>query len=96
MEKVTGEVGTKSLTGQSAYCSPIIGGRKIEHLTANIEALDITLTPERIAYLESIVPFETGFPAAMIGDGTTPSAVLGMSAHFAFQPVAQPISLAKK
>lgn len=44
------------------YVFPIIGGRKVEHLLANIEALDITLSPEQITYLESIVPFELGFP----------------------------------
>jgi diketogulonate reductase-like aldo/keto reductase len=42
---------------------PIIGGRKVEHLLANIEALDITLTPEQIAYIEGILPFDSGFPS---------------------------------
>jgi aryl-alcohol dehydrogenase-like predicted oxidoreductase len=48
------------------YCFPIIGGRKIEHLTSNIEALDISLSSEQIAYLESVVPFDPGFPNTMI------------------------------
>lgn len=33
---------------------------------ANLEALDIALTPEHIKYLESILPFDPGFPITMI------------------------------
>lgn len=45
------------------YVFPILGGRKIEQLEQNLEALDITLTPEHIAYLESVLPFNSGFPS---------------------------------
>jgi diketogulonate reductase-like aldo/keto reductase len=48
------------------YCFPILGGRKVEHLLSNLEALDISLSPEQIAYLESVVPFDPGFPSTMI------------------------------
>jgi aryl-alcohol dehydrogenase-like predicted oxidoreductase len=41
---------------------PIIGGRKVEHMKANIEALQIALSPEQIKYLESINEFDIGFP----------------------------------
>jgi hypothetical protein len=41
---------------------PIVGGRKVEHLHANIEALEISLSREQIAYLESVKPFDKGFP----------------------------------
>ncbi len=51
---------------KAPYVFPIIGGRKVEHFHANLEALDITLTPEQIAYLESIVPFDKGFPQGLI------------------------------
>jgi len=44
------------------YVFPIIGGRKVEHLLSNIEALEIVLTPEHIAYLEGINAFDQGFP----------------------------------
>ncbi len=46
---------------------PIVGGRKVEQLRDNIGALSITLTTEQVAYLESIHPFDTGFPASFIG-----------------------------
>ena len=45
---------------------PILGGRKVEQLYANTEALEIALSDEQIAYLESILPFDPGFPAAHI------------------------------
>ena len=49
---------------KAPYVFPIIGGRKVEHLHQNLEALDIALTPEHIQYLESILPFDIGFPAS--------------------------------
>ena len=51
---------------KTPYVFPIIGGRKVEHLLANIEALEITLSNDHIKYLESVVPFEPGFPYWMI------------------------------
>ena len=44
------------------YVFPIVGGRKIEHLHSNLEALDISLTPEQIKFLDDVVPFKKGFP----------------------------------
>ena len=51
---------------KTPYVFPIIGGRKVEHLMANLEALEISLSNEQIKYLESVVPFEPGFPGWMI------------------------------
>ncbi|KAF7291809.1 Aldo-ket-red domain-containing protein [Mycena chlorophos] len=70
LEKVAGEVGAKSIQAvaiayvmhKAPYVFPIIGGRKIEHLLANVEALDIALSPEQIAFLEDTLPFDVGFP----------------------------------
>lgn len=44
---------------KAPFVFPIIGGRKVEHLKANIEALSIS--KEQIEYLESLVPFDPGF-----------------------------------
>ena len=44
------------------YVFPVIGGRKVEQLYANLEALDIALAPEHIRKIESAVPFDPGFP----------------------------------
>ncbi|KAJ7282042.1 NADP-dependent oxidoreductase domain-containing protein [Mycena rebaudengoi] len=70
LEKVAGEVGAKSIASVAIayvmqkvpYCFPVIGGRKVENLLSNLEALDISLSPAQIEYLESILPFDPGFP----------------------------------
>ena len=51
---------------KTPYVFPIIGGRKVEHLMANIEALKISLSNEQIKYIESILPFDPGFPMYFI------------------------------
>lgn len=51
---------------KTPYVFPIVGGRKVEHLNDNLEALSIVLTPEHITYLESIVPFDKGFPTNLL------------------------------
>ena len=38
----------------------------MEHLQANVDALRIRLTDEHVKYLESILPFDPGFPNTMI------------------------------
>ena len=73
LEKVAKEVGLDADLGipavaiayvlqKTPYVFPIIGGRKVEHLEANIEALDIALSDDQIAYLEGVLPFAKGFP----------------------------------
>jgi aryl-alcohol dehydrogenase-like predicted oxidoreductase len=37
---------------KTPYVFPIIGGRKPEHLKANIEVLDVSLSEERMQFLE--------------------------------------------
>ncbi|KAF4616912.1 hypothetical protein D9613_008394 [Agrocybe pediades] len=99
LEKVAKDIGAKHITAvaiaylmqKTTYVFPIIGGRKIEHLMANIEALEIVLTDEQIKYLESVVSFEPGFPTWMIGDGTTPSVFLQRAAALEPRPEPQPI-----
>jgi aryl-alcohol dehydrogenase-like predicted oxidoreductase len=74
LEKVAKEVGTKHITAvaiayllqKMPYVFPIIGGRKVEHLEANLESLAISLTATQVQYLESIAPFNPGFPNVLI------------------------------
>ena len=47
---------------KTTHVFPIIGGRKVEQLEGNIEALNVSLSDEQVKYLESILPFEPGFP----------------------------------
>ncbi|KAJ7132250.1 NADP-dependent oxidoreductase domain-containing protein [Mycena epipterygia] len=103
LEKVAQEVGAKSMhpvaiayvMQKVPHCFPIIGGCKIENLLSNIEALDISLSHAQIEYLESIVPFDPGFPHTMIGDGS--QYMLGMSSAAVFQkhPLPEPIRPSK-
>lgn len=73
--KVAEEHGIESITAIAiAYVRskakrvfPLVGGRKVEHLKQNIEALKIKLTPEQIKYLESASPFDIGFPSNVFG-----------------------------
>lgn len=75
LERVAKEHGTKSLTAVAlAYVMakapnvfPLVGGRKVEHLKDNIQALNLQLTAEQIEYLESRNPFDVGFPNNFIG-----------------------------
>jgi aryl-alcohol dehydrogenase-like predicted oxidoreductase len=99
LDKVAKEVGAKHVTAvaiayvmqKTPYVFPIIGGRKVEHLEANLEALEIVLTPEHIKYLESIVPFDPGFPYTMIGDGSGYMLFMQNAAYMEKQPPVRPI-----
>lgn len=51
---------------KTTHVFPIVGGRKVEHLMANIEALEISLTREHIKALESVVEFDLGFPGSFV------------------------------
>ncbi|KUM66508.1 hypothetical protein ACN42_g581 [Penicillium freii] len=46
---------------------PLVGGRKIEHLHDNIQALSIRLTDKQIKFLEAATTFDIGFPGNFIG-----------------------------
>jgi diketogulonate reductase-like aldo/keto reductase len=45
---------------------PIVGGRKVEHLKQNIQALDISLSPEQIHRIDEAKSLDVGFPYTMI------------------------------
>ncbi|CDO72110.1 hypothetical protein BN946_scf184962.g53 [Trametes cinnabarina] len=74
LEEVAKQVGAKSIQAvaiayvmqKTPYVFPIVGGRKPEQLYANIEALEISLSAEQIKYLESVQPFDPGFPHTMV------------------------------
>ncbi|KLO07372.1 Aldo/keto reductase [Schizopora paradoxa] len=100
LEKIAKEVGTQYVTAvaiayvmqKTTHVFPIIGGRKVEHLMANIEALNIALSEEQIKELEAFIPFNSGFPHNFIGDGTfSPSFGLLNAAVMDRQPLLQPI-----
>ncbi|KIV95402.1 hypothetical protein PV10_03066 [Exophiala mesophila] len=75
LAKVAAEHGIESITAvalayviqKTPHVFPIIGGRKVEHLKDNIQALSIRLTPEQVKSLEDVVAFDIGFPSNFIG-----------------------------
>ncbi|KAI8584526.1 hypothetical protein K450DRAFT_216756 [Umbelopsis ramanniana AG] len=103
LEKVAGEHNIKSITAIAlAYVMakapnvfPLVGGRKVEHLQDNIQALKIKLTKDQIAYLESILPYEPGFPNNFVGeDPKTTGKFTGLtaaSAQLVIEQSAKPI-----
>ena len=76
LENVAKEHGIESVTAvalayvmaKAPYVFPIVGGRKVNHLMDNVQALKIKLSTKQIEYLESIVPFQPGFPQNFVGD----------------------------
>ncbi|KXL49030.1 hypothetical protein M433DRAFT_2701 [Acidomyces richmondensis BFW] len=51
---------------KAPYVFPIVGGRKIEHLKGNIEALAIRLTQDEVDEIEDAEPFDVGFPLSFL------------------------------
>jgi len=70
LEQVAKEVGVECITAvaiayvlhKTPYVFPLIGGRKVEYLKQNIQALDISLSPEQIRQIDGAEPFNAGFP----------------------------------
>ncbi|KAL4876126.1 Norsolorinic acid reductase A [Aspergillus karnatakaensis] len=92
---------------KAPYVFPIIGGRKVEHLQGNIEALNIELSEQDLAEIDDAEDFDHGFPFDLIfGFHGKQKIRLGMSAKDAplvqtashlEEPVpVQPIGMARK
>jgi len=105
LEVVAKQVGAQHITAvaiaytmhKAPFVYPIIGGRKVEHLMANIEALDITLTAEQIAYIDGILPFDKGFPNNFLGEYGGPYFFLmTLNATYDRQPLLPPVAAASK
>jgi hypothetical protein len=45
---------------------PIVGCRKVDHLKANIDTLNLELSPQDIAEIEEAYDFDPGFPHSFI------------------------------
>lgn len=69
LEEIAGKKGTQLtsialayIRAKYPYVYPIVGGRKIEHLKGNIEALGIELSDEEVDEIDGAVDFDVGFP----------------------------------
>ena len=93
---------------KAPYVFPIVGGRKIEHLKGNIEALSLELSDEEIADIDGAAPFDVGFPMNFLGGPKHPQGPKGpgdvwlidMAGHFDYvedsKPIAPPQSVGEK
>lgn len=52
---------------KAPYVFPIVGGRKVEHLKGNIEALGLKLSEEDVKEIEGAYEFDLGFPGNFLG-----------------------------
>jgi len=53
------------------YIIPMVGGSKVSHLRANVEALSVELSPEDVAEIEKAFEFDMGFPHNFLNGANT-------------------------
>ncbi|RPD60791.1 Aldo/keto reductase [Lentinus tigrinus ALCF2SS1-6] len=90
LEEVAAEVGAPNIQAvaiayvmqKTPYVFPIIGGRKVEHLQGNIQALDVALSDEHIRKIEAAKPFFKGSLYATFGDGSDYGPFHRIAGHF--------------
>lgn len=78
---------------KTPYVFPIVGGRNIDQLKSNIEALTLQLTDEDVEEIEGAYPFDIGFPNNMLWGGVRKSGsspqkiwLLESAAHYEYIP----------
>ncbi|KAF8195246.1 aryl-alcohol dehydrogenase [Mycena galopus ATCC 62051] len=104
LEVVAQQVGAKHITAvaiayamhKAPFVFPIIGARNPEQLAANIEALEIALTDEHLAYIDAVLPFDKGNLVNWIGEYGAYPGVLAHHSTFDHQPLLRPIAPAPK
>ncbi|KAK4174177.1 putative oxidoreductase [Triangularia setosa] len=81
---------------KAPYVFPVVGGRKIEHLRMNIEALKVRLEGEDIREIEGAAKFDLGWPHALqFGEGLPENPqdfwLMYMAGRFDNVPLVKPI-----
>jgi aryl-alcohol dehydrogenase-like predicted oxidoreductase len=56
------DVALAYITSKAPYIFPIVGGRKVEHLDANVASLAVSLTREEVAEIDGAYGWDAGFP----------------------------------
>ncbi|KAK3390986.1 norsolorinic acid reductase [Podospora didyma] len=82
---------------KTPYVFPIVGGRKIEHLKGNIEALHLSLSQDDIDEIENAVPFDPGFPSSLsygpkLNKHPCDVWVMGMAGQYDYVPIPKAIT----
>lgn len=61
---------------KTPYVFPIVGARKVDHISGSIAALDVNLSQEEVAQVDAAYSFDPGFPHTFLSgslfDGSTP------------------------
>jgi aryl-alcohol dehydrogenase-like predicted oxidoreductase len=78
---------------KTPYVFPIVGGRKVEHLKGNIEALSLELSKEDIKEIEGAAPFDIGFPLTMLQRNPEEAWLNKIAGHFKYVEEAKVRSL---
>jgi aryl-alcohol dehydrogenase-like predicted oxidoreductase len=82
---------------KAPHVFPIVGGRKVEHLLGNVEALGLELSEEDIKEIESAYEFDPGFPNTFLFRGEEKEAHPGnvlfknVAAKFDYVDLVRPI-----
>ncbi|KAH6659870.1 norsolorinic acid reductase [Truncatella angustata] len=89
------------VTHKAPYVFPIIGGRTVDHLKGNIEALTLELDEKDIQEIEAAEKFDLGFPGNFLWGEKTPEHhgkvwLLGLGGTFDYVPQQAPIQPTKK
>ncbi|KAL9599060.1 MAG: hypothetical protein Q9219_004094 [cf. Caloplaca sp. 3 TL-2023] len=58
---------------KAPYVFPVVGGRKVEHLKANVEALTLRLEKEDVQEIEGAYEFDLGWPGGFLGSSWDPA-----------------------
>ncbi|KAL1303608.1 hypothetical protein AAFC00_006972 [Neodothiora populina] len=106
LEKIAQSKGTLMTSIALAYVMhktpnvfPIVGGRKVEHLKGNIEALSLKLSVEEMREIDDATEFDPGFPHNFLFMGQRFDTNLGpgevalkkMTTHIEAPPKQQPV-----
>ena len=65
---------------------PIVGGRKVEQLKANIDALTIELSEEDVKEIEAAAVFNPGFPQNFLGTHASHNFLMNASGTYDYHP----------
>ena len=76
---------------KAPYVFPICGGRKVEHLKGNVEALALQLSPEEMKEIDGAYGFDIGFPFAMFGTRPEDNFLNKIGAHYDYVQPQLPI-----
>ena len=83
------------IQAKAPFVFPIVGGRKVDHLKGNVEALSLRLEPEEVEKIEAATPFDPGFPNKLIGQRPEDNSLLKAAGTFDFVQPPAPIRPAR-